>query len=85
MSKQVLEVTVCVSEPYVKVGGGWTSRRPLGLRRTYTAIVNGTTFKNESKADIQTVIRQKVYREQGDGVRVRFTFTSTNNSSETTS
>jgi hypothetical protein len=56
-----LDVTITASEPYVLVAGGWTGMRPVGLRRTYRATVNGTHYENTSKSAIQRVIRQKNY------------------------
>lgn len=68
-----LTVEITVSKPYVAIGLIGGTRRPQGIRRTYSAVVLGSTIKNESKAEIQRVIRQKVNRELGD-VRVRFEF-----------
>src|SRR5688572_30734719 len=54
---RVLPVEVLISQPYAKVTGGWTGMRPVGLRRTYSATVNGTFFTNENKATFMTNIR----------------------------
>lgn len=57
-----MQVTITVSEPYTAVAGGWTSQRPVGQRRDYRANVLGRDFHNTSKAEIQRVIRQAIYR-----------------------
>lgn len=60
----VLPVRVLVSQPYVKITGGWTGMRPVGQRRTYTATVNGTFFNVENKVGIQRAIRHYCHREE---------------------
>lgn len=59
-----LPVKVTVSQPYIKVVGGWTGMRPVGYRRTYTATVNGVFFANENKATFMVNIRHYCYREE---------------------
>lgn len=63
-------VAINVSDMYVLISGGWTGMRPVGLRRDYTAEVNGKQYRNTSKAEIQRVIRHSLYPQ-----RVKFTFT----------
>ncbi|MGC1783601.1 MAG: hypothetical protein WA708_13845 [Acidobacteriaceae bacterium] len=70
---QILEVTITVSEPYVRIGGGWTGLRPQGLRRDYKAELFGIKVQNTSKVEIQRRIRQLAYRETGSS-RVKFNF-----------
>ena len=67
MEKRAIEIKM--SKPYVKISGGWTGMRPVGRRRTYTAIIDGVTVENESKSEIQSVIRRKLHP-----VRPVFTF-----------
>lgn len=67
-----MPVTVTSSTPYVKIAGGYTSARPVGLRRTYTAEVDGRKFENESKATIMSVIRAYVRRIHDQGVTFTF-------------
>jgi len=62
-------VVITVSDPYVLIAGGWTGMRPVGLRRTYKADVDGRQFVNTNKAEIQSVIRHSLYP-----ARVTFTF-----------
>lgn len=68
-----MQVIVKVSEPYTLIAGGYTSLRPVGQRRDYTAIVDGKEFKNTNKATICTLIRQYMYRTTGSN-KVNFVF-----------
>ena len=47
--------------------------KPVGLRRDYRATVNGVKILNQSKAEIQRVIRNKL-RRVGSCSKVTFTF-----------
>lgn len=69
-----LLITVNVSTPYVLIGGGRTGLRPQGIRRDYTATVDGVETKNTSKSEIVRILRQRVYRAHGSAVRPRFIF-----------
>lgn len=60
----ILPVRVLVSQPYTKVAGGYTGMRPVGLRRTYTATVNGVFFMNENKSTFMVNIRHYCNREE---------------------
>ncbi len=73
MAKPVRDITVKVSEPYVKIAGGYTSLRPVGLRRTYVTTLNGHEVRQQSKSEITSVIRAWAWRE---GFRANITFTS---------
>ena len=73
-----MNVTITVSKPYTAIAGGYTSLRPIGVKRTYRANVMGVDYVNTNKAEIQSVIRAAVYREETEAgflhVPVKFTF-----------
>lgn len=71
-----IDVDVTVSAPYRVIGyqGGRYGASQYA-KRDYTATVMGRTFKNTSKADIQSRIRQYLHHETGVNQRVVFTFT----------
>jgi hypothetical protein len=71
MSTAVETVIINVSEPFVHIAGGYTSLRPVGLKRKYSADYAGKHFSMYNKAEIQTAIRQTAYRA---GAKVRFEF-----------
>lgn len=66
-------VTVMVSAPYTLIAGGWTGMRPVGRRRTYSAVIDGRRFENTCKATLQSVIQSRLRRDGHEG-RIRFEF-----------
>jgi hypothetical protein len=68
---ETITITVTVSEPYTVIGLIGGTRRPIKRSRDYTATYNGKLIRNNSKATISGLIRQKAYR---DGKRVRIEF-----------
>lgn len=71
--REVPEVTITVSQPAIKIAGGWTGMRPVGVVRTYTTSVLGHDIKKNSKSEIMDRVRTLYYRETGSN-RVKFTF-----------
>ena len=68
---ETITITVTVSEPYTVIGLIGGTMRPIKRSRDYTATYNGKLIRNNSKATISGLIRQKAYR---DGKRVRIEF-----------
>jgi hypothetical protein len=66
-------VKVEVSEPCVKIAGGWTGLRPVGRRRTYRAEIDGVAIVQESKSEVQRLARQRLWRAGHRGA-VQFKF-----------
>lgn len=69
----VTQVTVKVSAPAVKIAGGRSGMRPVGIVRDYRATVFGHEIHRTSKSEIKSYIRALAYRETGSN-RVDFTF-----------
>lgn len=65
-------IQIHVSDLYLKVVGNYVRMKPNGFRHTYTATYKGVDYKNESKAEIQRLLRQAAFR-NGEA-RVKFEF-----------
>lgn len=60
----MITVTVSVSKPYVAIAGGWSGMRPVGMRSTYRATVNGKHCETTNKSQIAQRIRLACYPER---------------------